>query len=121
MENNYNTNIRFCNSTDITSSPSVSTTKRQESLTNWSKPIPQNKHNKINKKLLDTVIYGNLAFNVVENLDLLDFLNEIVPNYNPPSANILHVQVLNHSFSTYLARKFEVIGSLTDIIVALNE
>ncbi|RIB14394.1 hypothetical protein C2G38_2195277 [Gigaspora rosea] len=106
--------------TNITSSPSVSATKRQESLTNWYKPIPQDKHNKINKKLLDAVIYGNLSFNVVENLYLLDFLNEIAPNYDPPFADMLRVQVLNHSFSTYLARKFEVMESLTDITIALD-
>ncbi|CAG8764603.1 12894_t:CDS:2, partial [Ambispora leptoticha] len=104
--------------TDNSSSPVI---KRQESLANWCiKPITQNKQPEINKKLLNAIIYGNLLFKIVENPYFLDFLNELAPNYNPPSTRILHTEVFNSLFSSYLSKKFKMFKSLADITIVLD-
>ncbi|CAG8669052.1 12305_t:CDS:2, partial [Cetraspora pellucida] len=104
-----------------TDGSSSSAVKRQESLVNWYiKPISQDKQAKINKKLLDAIIYSNLSFRVIENPYFLEFLNELEPNYNPPSANMLRGKVLNNSFSTYLNKKLEVMESQANITIALD-
>ncbi|CAG8465751.1 6453_t:CDS:2 [Dentiscutata heterogama] len=103
---------------NILSSPTL---KCQDNLTNWIvKPISQDKQAKIDKKLLDAVIYDNLAFRIVKNPYFHEFLKELAPNYSPPSAETLSTKILNISFSTYLAKKFKVMSSLTDITVALD-
>ncbi|CAG8670315.1 18041_t:CDS:2 [Cetraspora pellucida] len=95
--------------------------KCQESLINWyTKPVPQDQQAKIDKKLLDAVVHANLPFKIVENPYVLKFLNELAPNYKPPSANTLSAKVLNNSFSSYLEKKFEIMESITDITIALD-
>ncbi|CAG8633758.1 1952_t:CDS:2 [Ambispora leptoticha] len=106
---------------DSTDSPSSPTLKCQDNLTNWIvKPISQDKQAKIDKKLLDAVIYGNLSFRIVKNPYFHEFLKELASNYCPPSAETLSTKILNNSFSTYLPKKFKVMSSLTDITVALD-
>ncbi|CAG8569424.1 4449_t:CDS:2 [Dentiscutata heterogama] len=73
--------------TDSSFSPLL---KHQESIINWCiKPVPQDKQSKINKKLLDAIIYSNLPFKIADNPYFLEFLAELAPNYNPPSACML--------------------------------
>ncbi|CAG8656961.1 849_t:CDS:2 [Cetraspora pellucida] len=61
--------------------------KRQENLMNWyTKPISQDQKFRIDKKILDAVVYGNLFFKIIENPYIIKLLNELAPNYKPPSS-----------------------------------
>ncbi|CAG8650768.1 3184_t:CDS:2, partial [Dentiscutata heterogama] len=92
---------------DSTSSSS-SKLKRQESLMNWyTKPMSQDQHAKIDKRLLDAVVYSNLPFKIIENLYIIKFLNELAPNYKPLSADTLSSKILNNSFSAYLEKNWD--------------
>ncbi|CAG8496058.1 3070_t:CDS:2 [Cetraspora pellucida] len=95
--------------------------KCQENLANWViKPISQDKQFKIDKKLLDAIIYENHPFKIAKNSYFLEFLNELAPNYCLPSPETLSNKILNSSFSIYLNNKFKVMLSLTNITLALN-
>ncbi|CAG8467750.1 1991_t:CDS:2 [Cetraspora pellucida] len=60
-------------------------------------------------------------FKIVKNLYFHEFLKELASNYSPPSAKTLSTRIFNNSFLTYLAKKFKVMLSLTDITVALDD
>ncbi|CAG8786850.1 2768_t:CDS:2, partial [Cetraspora pellucida] len=101
--------------------PSSSALRRQESIMNWCiKLISEDRQGKLDRMLLDAIIYGNLSFRIVRNPYFLDFLYELAPNYDPPSDETLRTKVLNSSFSTYLAKKLELMTSLADTTIALD-
>ncbi|CAG8721627.1 18070_t:CDS:2, partial [Cetraspora pellucida] len=105
----------------ITSSTFKPQKKCQENLINWcTKPMLQDQQAKIDKKLLDAVVYSNLPFKIIENPYMIKFLNELASNYKPPSTDILSSKVLNNSFLAYLEKKFEIIKSITDLTIALD-
>ncbi|CAG8719758.1 15609_t:CDS:2, partial [Dentiscutata heterogama] len=93
----------------------------QENLTSWIvKPLLLEKQAKVDKKLLNAIIYSNLSFKLVKNLYFFEFLNELAPNYCLPSTKILNTKLLYNSYSAYLAKKLEMISSLTDLTINLD-
>ncbi|CAG8558858.1 10904_t:CDS:2, partial [Dentiscutata heterogama] len=107
--------------TDTSDNSSSSVLEYQESLINWCiKLMSQNKQGKLDKKLFNAIIYSNFSFRVIKNPYFLDFLNELAPNYDPLSDEMLRTKVLNSSFLTYLAKKLKLITFLANITITLD-
>ncbi|CAG8715763.1 9987_t:CDS:2, partial [Cetraspora pellucida] len=107
-------------SSNITNDKSTVKLKQQESLTHWVKPMSQSQQARLDENLLNTIIYNNLSFTLVNNTCFANFLKDLALNYNLPSASTISTLTLNLKFSTHLAKKLDIMPNMTNITVALD-
>ncbi|CAG8686907.1 2017_t:CDS:1, partial [Cetraspora pellucida] len=94
---------------------------RQNTILSWcTHPLPHEESKKLHKKLLKSIIHGNVSFNFVDNSYFQDFLRNLNPSYNPPTRNVVKERLLTEMFSDHLQKKLNTLPTLTDITISLN-
>ena len=94
---------------------------RQNTILNFfTRPVSQAQSEKLNYKLLKSIIHGNISFNFVDNPYFKDFLCELNPSYTSPSRNMIKGRLLTEMFSDHLQIKLNKFSTLTDITISLD-
>ncbi|CAG8615544.1 223_t:CDS:2 [Cetraspora pellucida] len=71
-------------------------------------------------KFLNTIIYGNIPFNITENPYFQNFLQELASSYQLPFRDMLQGRILTATFSNFLQKKLTKMSTFTDATICLD-
>jgi len=96
---------------------------KQSSISNYFSQkldsLPEGRINSINSSLLKAFVVCGIPFSVIDNPFFIDFLQNLCPNYKPPSSEILSGRLLDQECSKVIVKRENIFHELDNLTLGI--